>query len=145
MKSKGFTLIELLIVILIVAILAAVAVPLLTTQIEKSKWTEAQAGCGTIATALKAYCAEFGVGPTGEIDDEVEDGGLGQSTGDYDGKYFLMSNYSLGPVTYDPPNPMQYSIIVTAPLVGNWKYSTMTLTVIGGADPMTDGIWDFAE
>ena len=59
MKRKGFTLIELMIVILIVAILAAVAVPLLTAQIEKAKWAEAQAGCGTIATALKAYVAEY--------------------------------------------------------------------------------------
>ena len=61
MKSrKGFTLIELMVVILIVGILAAVAIPLMRGRIDSAKWSEGKAIMGTIATALRAHIAEKG-------------------------------------------------------------------------------------
>jgi len=60
MKRKGFTLIELMVVILIVAILAAVLVPMMRGRIDAAKWSEANAACAQIKTAVKAYCAEKG-------------------------------------------------------------------------------------
>jgi len=57
-KRKGFTLVELMVVVLIVTILAAVAMPLLSGRIDSSKWSEANAGAGTIRTAVRAYFAE---------------------------------------------------------------------------------------
>ena len=60
---KGFTLVELMIVILIVAILAAVAIPLMTGRIDAAKWSEAKAAMGTIATGVRAYYAENGCDP----------------------------------------------------------------------------------
>jgi prepilin-type N-terminal cleavage/methylation domain-containing protein len=60
MFRKGFTLVELMIVILIVAILAAVAIPLMTGRLDAAKWSEARAAMGTIATSVRAYYAERG-------------------------------------------------------------------------------------
>ncbi len=48
-------------VILIVGILAAVAIPLMQGRIDKAKWSEANATAGTIRTAVRAYAAETSV------------------------------------------------------------------------------------
>ncbi|MBE0538041.1 MAG: prepilin-type N-terminal cleavage/methylation domain-containing protein [Phycisphaerae bacterium] len=58
MRRKGFTLVELMVVVLIVAVLAAVVIPMLQTRVDAAKWTEGRAGIGTINTAIKAWWAE---------------------------------------------------------------------------------------
>jgi type IV pilus assembly protein PilA len=59
-KRRAFTLVELMVVVLIVGILAAVALPLLTGRISASKWTEAKSAAGTIRVAVRTYWAEKG-------------------------------------------------------------------------------------
>jgi prepilin-type N-terminal cleavage/methylation domain-containing protein len=59
-KRKGFTLIELMVVIFIVGILAAVAIPIMRGRIDAAKWSEGKAGAGSIRTAARAFCAEKG-------------------------------------------------------------------------------------
>ena len=118
MKSrKGFTLIELMVVILIVGILAAVAIPLMRGRIDSAKWTEGKAAAGTIATALRAYCAEQGGDLTaltfpltdfttlGVTDDDLEGTIFSAASGDYT---ITSASYS----TAQTPN-LQFLITVT--------------------------------
>jgi type IV pilus assembly protein PilA len=95
MKSrKGFTLIELMVVILIVGILAAVAIPILRGRIDAAKWSEGKAGCGTIGTALRAYAAEKGAtGSYGAGAPTLAE--LGFIASDLHGTYFTIANYSV--------------------------------------------------
>jgi len=54
-KEKGFTLIELLIVVAIIGIIAAIAVPNLLTAIQRSKRSRTAADMRAIGTALGSY------------------------------------------------------------------------------------------
>jgi type IV pilus assembly protein PilA len=114
-KRKGFTLIELMVVIFIVGILAAVAIPIMRGRIDAAKWSEGKAGAGSIRTAARAFCAERGpnwggvwanvtlydLGFTNLVD--------GAGGDDLDGKYFTNEAYALAFTAYDT-----YTITVTA-------------------------------
>jgi len=99
-NRKGFTLVELMVVILIVGILAAVAIPLMQGRIDKAKWSEANASAGTIRTAVRAYCAETSVAnavATVQTALSVLDTrtALGFGTSDLEGTYFATGDYSI--------------------------------------------------
>jgi prepilin-type N-terminal cleavage/methylation domain-containing protein len=100
MSRKGFTLVELMVVILIVAILAAVAIPIMRGRIDAAKWSEGKAMMGTIATALRAYCAEWD-GDPGDADPTLDlttldmNTDLGFRPGDLDGTYFSEGLFSI--------------------------------------------------
>jgi len=57
-KKAGFTLVELMVVIIIVGILAAAAVPIYSAFVKKARVSEAKASIGTIRAAEEVYWAE---------------------------------------------------------------------------------------
>lgn len=59
-RQSGFTLVELMVVAIIVAILAAVAIPLMSGNKKRAMGTEAEAALGTVRSQLRAMYAETG-------------------------------------------------------------------------------------
>ena len=95
-KQSGFTLIELLVVVIIVAVLAAVGIPLLSGNIERARLSEAEAGLGTIRTSMRAEFAEQGAAvgwstlgaPVAPVAANI-----GLNAGDLTGRFFADADY----------------------------------------------------
>lgn len=62
-KQRGFTLIELLIVVAIIGIIAAIAIPNLLNAINRGRQKRSMADMRAIATALEAYSVDFNFYP----------------------------------------------------------------------------------
>lgn len=125
--KKGITLIELMIVVIIVGTLSAVAVPIIRGRIDSAKWSEGKAAMGTIASALCMYAAEKGAGGNyGKNLPTLEE--LGFTAGDFQGRYFDISNYEVSKTSYKAGKKakFKYTITATAP-AGITTPSQMTL------------------
>ena len=107
-NQRGFTLVELMIVVIIVGILAAVAIPMYQGATERAKASEAVAALGTIRGAMRVYFAEHG---TYDIAGNVIDtqvtapGVLDVTDTDLLGRYFSTECYTFstepGAATFD--------------------------------------------
>jgi prepilin-type N-terminal cleavage/methylation domain-containing protein len=103
-NKKGFTLVELMVVILIVGILAAVAIPLMQGRIDKAKWSEANASAGTIRTAIRAYVAETSIATaqllvSSNLGVTATQDALGFAATDLIGTYFEADDYTITSVS----------------------------------------------
>jgi type IV pilus assembly protein PilA len=59
-EESGFTLVELLVVMLILGLLAAIAIPSFFNQRDKAKDADAKAGVRTAQTAMETYATDHG-------------------------------------------------------------------------------------
>jgi type II secretion system protein G len=66
-RQKGFTLIELLIVVAIIGIIAAIAIPNLLNAINRGRQKRTMADLRSVATALEAYSVDFNFFPRSAI------------------------------------------------------------------------------
>jgi type IV pilus assembly protein PilA len=111
-SRKGFTLIELMVVVFIVGILAAVAIPIMRGRIDAAKWSEGRAAMGSVRTAARAFCAEHGPG-YGAANYAAITGSAGLKTigfsmrtqgdtfSDLDGRFFSEECYNIVFTDYD--------------------------------------------
>lgn len=136
-KQKGFTLIELMVVIFIVGILAAIAIPIMRGRIDSAKWAEGRDGAGIIRSAARAFCAEKsavwnGVWANVTFADLGFRAVDGVDNDDLDGKYFTNESYTIAFTAYNTytitvnaaaslrPNRPTTPSIVTLDQDGNW-------------------------
>jgi type IV pilus assembly protein PilA len=127
--ESGFTLVELLVVMLILGLLAAIAIPSFFNQRDKAKDADAKAGVRTAQTAIETYATDHGGAYTGanntagdpdslqEIENTLNDVDLtsvtpGTPVGGYTvgvtsetGTEFTIARASNGTVTYDCDDP----------------------------------------
>ncbi|MEA3287329.1 MAG: prepilin-type N-terminal cleavage/methylation domain-containing protein [Candidatus Marinimicrobia bacterium] len=123
-KNSGFSLVELMIVIVIIGVLAAVAVPIYNNNVTKAKMSESDASLGSIRTQLRVFYGENGEYPTVSPAGYV----IGATwndirTGEITGKYFTDSSF-----TYLSTDGSNYTITCAA---GDILRSDRTLNQAG--------------
>jgi type II secretory pathway pseudopilin PulG len=120
-----------MIVIFIIGILAAVAIPLMRGRVDSAKWSEGRTGAGSIRSAMRAYIAEKGADWTGDWTATTLIT-LGFEPADLTGKYFTNGAYAIGVTGYNT-----YIITVTAANSG----SPDRPTAPGVITLDQDGVW----
>ena len=107
-SKTGFTLVELMVVAIIVAILAAVAIPLMSANKKRAMSTEAEAALGTMRSSMRAMYAQTGSYNVDLNGNTIPNGSAATNlltigAGDLDGKYFSEDDYevtTVGASTY---------------------------------------------
>jgi prepilin-type N-terminal cleavage/methylation domain-containing protein len=98
-NKSGFTLVELMIVAIIVAILAAVAIPLMGSNKKRAMMTEAEAGLGMLRSSLRTLYAESGAYNKDRSGASLSTGSItnipGVTTNDIAGRWFDGNAYDL--------------------------------------------------
>jgi len=133
--QKGFTLIELMIVIAIIGILAAIALPAYQDYTIRAQVTEGLSLAGGVETAEADYFAQYGVMPAAGVtiaSGPPAAGGLG-FTAAPTGKYGSVDTIAGGVI--------QMTFSKTAPYQSNAKLDTLILGISPGITSNGDIVW----
>jgi len=131
-KKAGFTLVELMVVAIIVAILAAVAIPLMSGNKKRAAASEAEAALGTARSALRAMFAETGAYNQTPASSALAAGAAitaipGVNQGDLVGRYWQEANYTIQSISAS-----SYVLQATGSTDPNASGVTITLNTTGG-------------
>jgi prepilin-type N-terminal cleavage/methylation domain-containing protein len=124
--EKGFTLIELMVVIVIIAILAAVALPNFMGATEKARESAVRSAMKTLQTAIEMYATDHSGTYTNRLEDVKPylPGNAFPKSPATNSAYSLGSNLFDGstsgsPETSNPTTAQQYAIVYTYDAVTN--------------------------
>lgn len=102
-SNKGFSLVELMVVVAIIGILAAIAIPSVSKYMAKARQSEAKANLSSLYTAEKAFFAEYnafdsrfgavGFTPEGQLRYNVGFGGAGFQAGAANGYTTVLAGF----------------------------------------------------
>lgn len=135
-REEGFTLVELLVVMLILGILAAIAIPSFFNQRDKAEDADAKAGARTVQTAMETYATDNDNSYAGATDVLLE--GVEETLVDVD---FALSGLAADTYTITVTSDTGNTFSISRAASGSTTYAC---TVNGEGGCPTTGIWSGA-
>ncbi len=134
-RSDGFTLIELMLVVVLIGILAAIAIPNFLGYQAKARRSESYSNLAAIATAEKSYQAEEGIFlAVAPFPDFTLYGGLGVDKMPWD----AASEAAFAELGWEPEGEVRYTYEINEPSIGG-SGCTCTVCFTAAAHGNVDG------